>query len=194
MPRSKVQYSQENWNVDNKWNVRVGELRPVGRKSPKANPLFKYVAEKLPWEALPFVSKYLKDHKVKRVGVYMAHDSLGWPGMGAVATSLVACGVTKGNTPESSCTSPFISSKTKRTSARLRTSSCEQPVRKWYLTSAKYETELIPGGSAITSRGRNSSGANTREVRSERYGSRVADVSKRSPDERGDIRGLPPQR
>jgi hypothetical protein len=77
MPRSKVQYSQENWNVDNKWNVRVGELRPVGRKSPKANPLFKYVAEKLPWEALPFVSKYLKDHKVKRVGVYMAHDSFG---------------------------------------------------------------------------------------------------------------------
>jgi len=77
MPRSKVQYGQESWNVGNNWKVRVGELRRVGRKSAKANPLFKYVAEKLPWGALSCVSKYLKDHKVKRVGVYMAHDSFG---------------------------------------------------------------------------------------------------------------------
>ena len=31
----------------------------------------------LSWKALPYVSKHLKDMKVKRVGVYMAHDSFG---------------------------------------------------------------------------------------------------------------------
>lgn len=76
MPRSRRQYGKENWN-NNDWIVKVGQLRATEQRAPKGNHLFKYVAEKLPWDALPWVSRYLKDNKVKRVGVYMAHDSFG---------------------------------------------------------------------------------------------------------------------
>ena len=75
MPRSKRQYGDKIWKDDH-WIVQVGELRSVGRNS-KTDHLFRYVAEKLPWNALSKVSGYLKHRKVKRVGVYMAHDLFG---------------------------------------------------------------------------------------------------------------------
>ncbi len=85
MPRSKrikideikiePRQSREGGQVD--WVIQVGELRPLGRTKQKGDHLFKYVAEKLPWDALPKVNTYLKASNVKRVGVYMAHDSFG---------------------------------------------------------------------------------------------------------------------
>jgi hypothetical protein len=77
MPRTKRHYTDKVWSDDKDWVVRAGELRPVRRNAQKANHLFKYVGEKLPWDALNEVSGYLKKHKVKRDGVYMAHDSFG---------------------------------------------------------------------------------------------------------------------
>lgn len=59
------------------WGVQVGELRPTGHGRHRTNNLFKYVAEKLPWDSLLEVSRYLRDKKINRVGVYMAHDSFG---------------------------------------------------------------------------------------------------------------------
>jgi hypothetical protein len=59
------------------WQVSIGELKPVERGRRKGDHLFKYVAEKLPWDSLPAVGKYLKGLGVKREGVYMAHDSFG---------------------------------------------------------------------------------------------------------------------
>jgi hypothetical protein len=75
MARSK-RVNSETILVDDNWYIQIGELRPIRRKTPQDH-LFKYVAEKLPWDALPLVSRYLKDRKVKRLGVYMAHDSFG---------------------------------------------------------------------------------------------------------------------
>jgi hypothetical protein len=76
MPRGK-RVHRDLIRVNEDWNIQVGELRPFGRGPHSTNHLFKYVAEKLPWAALPLVSAYLKSRKVKRVGVYMAHDSFG---------------------------------------------------------------------------------------------------------------------
>jgi hypothetical protein len=55
----------------------VGELKPTAGSAAKSDHLFKYVAEKLPWDSLRKVSSYLKRLKAKRQGVYMAHDSFG---------------------------------------------------------------------------------------------------------------------
>lgn len=63
--------------VNDDWVIQVGELRPSPSQRAKRDRLFKYVAEKLPWDALLLVSRYLKSQGVKRVGVYMAHDSFG---------------------------------------------------------------------------------------------------------------------
>ncbi len=41
------------------WNVEVGELRPIRRTARKGDHLFKWVAEKLPWDALPRVPRYV---------------------------------------------------------------------------------------------------------------------------------------
>ena len=59
------------------WSVLVGELKPTARSAEKSDRLFKYVAEKLPWNSLTKVGGYLKRLKAKRQGVYMAHDSFG---------------------------------------------------------------------------------------------------------------------
>lgn len=63
--------------VSAEWQVSVGELKPATTAGRKGNHLFKYVAEKLPWDSLPKILKYLRAHGVKREGVYMAHDSFG---------------------------------------------------------------------------------------------------------------------
>jgi hypothetical protein len=63
--------------VNKDWIIQFGEMRPSPGQKAKRDHLFKYVAEKLPWDALPLISRYLKSRNVKRVGVYMAHDSFG---------------------------------------------------------------------------------------------------------------------
>lgn len=63
---------------DKQWTVRFGRLnrglgRPEGVQS-----LFKVVGEKLPFESLNAVNKYLRDNNIRRNGVYLAHDSMGY--------------------------------------------------------------------------------------------------------------------
>lgn len=57
------------------WSVVFGELRR-GRGRP-GQPLFKVVAEKLPFDDIDVVRKHLASQGVKATGVYMAHDSMG---------------------------------------------------------------------------------------------------------------------
>ena len=76
MPRSK-RVDGELIKVNEDWNIQVGELQPIARGAHRRDHLFKYVAEKLPWDALPRVGRYLNRRGVKRIGVYMAHDSFG---------------------------------------------------------------------------------------------------------------------
>jgi hypothetical protein len=75
MPRSKRKYGEKIWSNED-WIVQPGELRPTKRNR-KRDHLFQYVGEKLPWDALNAVNKYLKEQGVSRDGVYMAHDSFG---------------------------------------------------------------------------------------------------------------------
>jgi hypothetical protein len=83
---------------DKEWTVRFGWLNP-GRGHPKGVPrLFKVPGEKLPFEALPKVDKYLRDNRTaigfRSKGVYIAHDSMGYAryiGRGVIFPRLRAC-------------------------------------------------------------------------------------------------------
>lgn len=55
------------------WQVKLGELRGKTR----GDNLFKYIAEKLPWDSFDAVLSHLRKSGVKREGVYLAHDSFG---------------------------------------------------------------------------------------------------------------------
>ena len=64
------------WN-GNGWSVVYGQLKP-GRGRPKHIPhLFKWVGEKIPFEALAEVEKHFASQKIRIQGVYMTHDSMG---------------------------------------------------------------------------------------------------------------------
>jgi hypothetical protein len=79
---------------DTQWTVRFGGISSgPGRPQAVAN-LFKVVGEKLPFEALGAVDKYMRDHEIRRNGVYLAHDSMGYAryiGRGAIFLRLRAC-------------------------------------------------------------------------------------------------------
>jgi len=62
---------------DNQWTVRFGRLTPGPGRPEAIQSLFKVVGEKLPFEAINAVNKYLRDNKIRRNGVYIAHDSMG---------------------------------------------------------------------------------------------------------------------
>jgi hypothetical protein len=61
------------------WTIVKGELRrPRGRLG-KTESLFKAVGEKIPFEFLDTVKQYLKSNGIPTTGVYIAHDSMGYP-------------------------------------------------------------------------------------------------------------------
>lgn len=62
--------------------VIFGKLEPLLDQKPKVPNLFQCVGEKLPFECLSTVEKNLKERKLKKTGVYMAHDSFGVPRYG----------------------------------------------------------------------------------------------------------------
>lgn len=64
------------WEGDG-WVVVRGELKPGKGRPFKVAPLFKFVAEKLPYEAFGAVKKWMKKNSDHREGVYLAHDSMG---------------------------------------------------------------------------------------------------------------------
>lgn len=59
------------------WNVLHGELKRRRGRPRKAQPLFRAVAEKIPFEALDDVRTHLSQTDVPANGVYVAHDSMG---------------------------------------------------------------------------------------------------------------------
>lgn len=62
------------------WVIVAGKLkRPRGRPSKKVQSLFKAVGEKIPLEFLNDVEKHLHDIGLGENGVYIAHDSMGYP-------------------------------------------------------------------------------------------------------------------
>ena len=64
--------------ADNQWTVRYGILNPGPGRPQAVERLFRVVGEKLPFEAISHVNTYLKDKKIGRNGVYIAHDSMGY--------------------------------------------------------------------------------------------------------------------
>jgi hypothetical protein len=77
----------------NDWNVVWGKLRPSVGRPAQVQPVFKVVAEKIPFEFLVHVRKTLEKQKIERFGVYMAHDSMGvarYGGRGNIFTRLAA--------------------------------------------------------------------------------------------------------
>ena len=67
------------WWDNNSWSVVYGELRrPPGHPGKKEN-LFKYIGEKIPFDALDKIEEKLKEKEDKVEGVYIAHDSMGTP-------------------------------------------------------------------------------------------------------------------
>jgi hypothetical protein len=70
-----------NGTVDQRgpWTIVKGQLtKPPGRPS-KAESLFKFVAEKIPYGCLNSVKQKLKEDGIPATGVYIAHDSMGYP-------------------------------------------------------------------------------------------------------------------
>ena len=73
------------------WNVQFGELKRHKGNPGKTEHLFRVVGEKLPYEALSAVRKHVKEQGFGTDGVYIAHDSMGFPryiGRGAIFTRL----------------------------------------------------------------------------------------------------------
>lgn len=75
------------------WTVQYGELKRGAGRPGKVARLFKYLGEKLPYEALEEVRKHFVSDGTAAQGVYVAHDSMGSPryiGRGSVFTRLRA--------------------------------------------------------------------------------------------------------
>jgi len=63
---------------DEQWTVRFGRVN-AGPGRPEGAPrLFTVLGEKLPFEAIDKVNSHLRKIAVRRTGVYVAHDSMGY--------------------------------------------------------------------------------------------------------------------
>ena len=84
--------TQKVWGGNN-WTVQYGHLKRGAGRPGKVSRLFKYVGEKLPFNALDDVQCHFVSDKTPAQGVYVAHDSMGSPryiGRGSVFTRLRA--------------------------------------------------------------------------------------------------------
>jgi hypothetical protein len=75
------------------WNVHFGELKRGQANPGKTAHLFRAIGEKLPYEALDAVWKHLAQQNFGVNGVYIAHDSMGFPryiGRGCIFSRLKA--------------------------------------------------------------------------------------------------------
>jgi hypothetical protein len=84
-----------NFGVNGPWKVVGGELRRSKGRPDKTENLFSMVAEKIPFAFLDKVRKLVvhPDYDYDTQGVYVAHDSMGWPryiGRGEVFSRLKA--------------------------------------------------------------------------------------------------------
>jgi len=60
------------------WCVNYGELKSGRGRPESVERLFLVLGEKLPFESLNAVSSHLKERRIRRTGVYVAHDSMGF--------------------------------------------------------------------------------------------------------------------
>lgn len=84
--------TQEVWNGSS-WTVQYGQLKRGRGRPGRVSRLFKYIGEKLPFEALDEVQSHFVSDGTAAEGVYIAHDSVGSPryiGRGNVFTRLRA--------------------------------------------------------------------------------------------------------
>lgn len=75
------------------WNVQFGELKRHQGNPGNTEHLFRVIGEKLPYEALSAVRKHVMEKGFGANGVYIAHDSMGFPryiGRGAIFSRLKA--------------------------------------------------------------------------------------------------------
>jgi hypothetical protein len=76
------------------WTVVSGALTtPPGRPG-KIKSLFKAIGEKIPFEFLTDIKRKLEKDRILATGVYIAHDSMGYPryiGRGNIFNRLDAC-------------------------------------------------------------------------------------------------------
>ena len=61
------------------WKVVGGWLKPGPGNPGKVDNLFTLVAEKIPFSFIDDVRKVARDEGISFQGVYVAHDSMGWP-------------------------------------------------------------------------------------------------------------------
>ena len=76
-PSSKV-VTQKVWSGED-WIVQYGELKRARGRPQKVSSLFKYLGEKIPFEALEDVHAHFISDGTPAQGVYVAHDSMGTP-------------------------------------------------------------------------------------------------------------------
>ncbi len=67
------------YKSDEIWNVHFGELKRHQGNPGKTDHLFRIVGEKLPYDALTAIKKHIKEKEFGTNGVYIAHDSMGFP-------------------------------------------------------------------------------------------------------------------
>jgi hypothetical protein len=76
------------------WIVRFGRLNAGPGAAGGVKRLFRVVGEKIPFEAINLVNKHLRSQGVRREGLYVAHDSMGYAryiGRGRIFSRLRAC-------------------------------------------------------------------------------------------------------
>ena len=76
-PKAKKLCGDFSWTDRKDWTVSSGKLKPGPGRPGRVRPLFKAVAEKIPFVALNKIAAHLKKTGIPRTGVYIAHDSMG---------------------------------------------------------------------------------------------------------------------
>jgi hypothetical protein len=78
---------------DYRWTIVAGALTRQRGRPRKTSPLFKAVGEKIPFEFLTEIKDKLTSDRISTNGVYIAHDSMGYPryiGRGSIFSRLEA--------------------------------------------------------------------------------------------------------
>jgi hypothetical protein len=77
--KPSVKRAEDSFANNAAWTIVFGELtRPAGRPS-SVRSLFKVVGEKIPYEFLDKVKAKIEEKDLPVAGVYIAHDSMGYP-------------------------------------------------------------------------------------------------------------------
>lgn len=77
MPRKRS--SGRIWTDGTHWSVATGELIPSRTSQSRDESLLAAFGEKLPFDSLAAVERFLRSRKHKLAGIYVAHDSMGTP-------------------------------------------------------------------------------------------------------------------